>query len=115
MNFEYQHEKYWNELIKITEERRERWKERWRELGSLIGTREWKYKLPEGDGEGASIDTVDTGMEADDESRDNRLPSPSAWVVVDDDSKSSFWGSLWGHHGSGSSSESYHETGDSVV
>lgn len=96
MDFEYHHDKYWNELIRITEERRERWKERWRELGSLVGTREWKYKQPEGDREGVSIETVDTGIEARDDSRDHNLHSPSTWVVVDDVSKPGFWGSLLG-------------------
>lgn len=94
LDFEYQHEKYWKELIKMTEERRERWKKRWRELGSSVGTREWKYKQSDEYQEGVSLESVDTGIEeTGDDSCDHRLHSPSTWVVVDDIGKSS--GTKW--------------------
>ncbi|KAJ3576467.1 hypothetical protein NP233_g420 [Leucocoprinus birnbaumii] len=98
LDFEYHHDKYWKELIRITDERRERWKERWRALGSAIGTREWRYKRDEGASETTS---VNTSAEATDDRQERKLHhSPSTWVVVDDTSGSGFWGSLWGHHGS---------------
>jgi len=44
INFEYKHEEYWPELVKICEERRERWFKRWKELGAKVGISEWDYK-----------------------------------------------------------------------
>ena len=41
---DYVHEKFWPALLKLTEERREKAKERWRELGGQIGVKEWDYK-----------------------------------------------------------------------
>jgi hypothetical protein len=42
--FEYKHDQYWPELVQICKERRQKWLERWRELGGTVGTREWDYK-----------------------------------------------------------------------
>ena len=41
---EYVHEKFWPALLKMTGERREKYKERWRKLGGKIGVKEWDYK-----------------------------------------------------------------------
>ena len=41
---EYVHEKFWPALLKMTGERREEYKERWRKLGGKIGVKEWDYK-----------------------------------------------------------------------
>lgn len=41
---EYVHEKYWPALLKMTTERKELFKERWRKLGGKIGVKEWEYK-----------------------------------------------------------------------
>ena len=52
---EYEHEKFWPALLKLTEERREKHKERWRKLGGKIGVKEWDYKaeIPEEEVEGS--------------------------------------------------------------
>jgi len=42
---EYVHEKFWPALLKMTGERREKHKERWRNLGGKIGVKEWDYKV----------------------------------------------------------------------
>lgn len=42
---EYKHEKFWPAWLKLTEERREGQKEKWRTLGGKIGIKEWDYKL----------------------------------------------------------------------
>ncbi|KIJ52629.1 hypothetical protein M422DRAFT_26201 [Sphaerobolus stellatus SS14] len=44
VEFEYKHEEYWQELVKICETRRTSWFERWKALGGKIGTSEWDYK-----------------------------------------------------------------------
>ena len=44
VDFEYNHEEYWPELVRICEERRTKWFERWKALGGKIGTSEWDYK-----------------------------------------------------------------------
>lgn len=41
---EYVHEKYWPALLKMTAERKEMFKDRWRKLGGNIGVKEWEYK-----------------------------------------------------------------------
>lgn len=41
---EYVHEKYWPALVKLTDERRDRYKKMWRKLGGRIGIKEWDYK-----------------------------------------------------------------------
>ncbi|KAH9481360.1 CRAL-TRIO domain-containing protein C23B6.04c [Psilocybe cubensis] len=43
-NFEYQHEKYWPNLVSICEERVKIWFENWKALGAKIGISEWAYK-----------------------------------------------------------------------
>lgn len=43
-DFEYVHEKYWNELVGMCEERTGRWRTRWEELGAKVGISEWEYK-----------------------------------------------------------------------
>lgn len=42
--FEYCHEKYWPELVRMSDERRAHIKTRWRELGGRVGTSEWDMK-----------------------------------------------------------------------
>ena len=49
---EYVHEKFWPAWLKLTEERREKHKERWRKLGGKIGVKEWDYKV------GVSVEDV---------------------------------------------------------
>jgi hypothetical protein len=44
VHFEYKHEIYWPELIKMAQERREQMLERWREQGSKIGASEYILK-----------------------------------------------------------------------
>lgn len=41
---DYVHDKYWPALLKLTGERREKQKERWRKLGGKVGVKEWDYK-----------------------------------------------------------------------
>lgn len=43
-DFEYEHGKYWPELVKMCDAERETWKEKWAELGAKVGLREWDYK-----------------------------------------------------------------------
>ncbi|RDX57013.1 CRAL/TRIO domain-containing protein [Lentinus brumalis] len=43
-NFEYEHEKYWGALVRMSAERRERLWEKWREHGAKVGVREWDLK-----------------------------------------------------------------------
>ncbi|KAF9449526.1 hypothetical protein P691DRAFT_758996 [Macrolepiota fuliginosa MF-IS2] len=47
IDFIYEHEKYWPELIGLTGERQKLWKARWKQLGGTVGIREWDYKHPE--------------------------------------------------------------------
>jgi hypothetical protein len=132
LDFEYQHEKYWQHLIRFTDERKRRWKERWKELGSLVGTREWRYKQGEEIQErnvdepvntpmgisnvpGALSVSVDCGS---DDSRKHypKLQSPG-WVVIEDNTehpdsnhhshRNSFWQSLWGHHTSSADDDDF--------
>jgi len=42
--FEHEHAKYWPALVKLTEENRRRWMSKWRELGGVVGIKEWDYK-----------------------------------------------------------------------
>lgn len=46
VDFEYKHEDYWPELVKLTQGRRQKWLERWRALGGTVGISEWDYKQP---------------------------------------------------------------------
>lgn len=46
VDFEYKHEDYWPELVKLTQDRRQKWLERWRALGGTVGISEWDYKQP---------------------------------------------------------------------
>ena len=59
---EYVHEKYWPALLKMTEERREKHKERWRKLGGKIGVKEWDYKveIPVEEVEGKAEEKIET-------------------------------------------------------
>lgn len=43
-NFVWSHDKYWSELIQLSERRRKAWRQRWRELGGHVGIKEWDYK-----------------------------------------------------------------------
>ncbi|KXN81534.1 CRAL-TRIO domain-containing protein C23B6.04c [Leucoagaricus sp. SymC.cos] len=88
LDFEYQHEKYWNELIRITDERRESWKAKWRELGSILGTREWKYKQSDVHRDERKVAELAiasiSASKARGDGREHRLRSPSGWVVLDE-------------------------------
>ena len=44
INFEYQHDVYWPELLRISETRRALWMERWAALGGGVGISEWEYR-----------------------------------------------------------------------
>ncbi|KAF9000594.1 CRAL-TRIO domain-containing protein [Cyathus striatus] len=46
-DFEYVHEKYWPALLKMCDNRRNRWMEKWKKLGAKVGIREWDYKREE--------------------------------------------------------------------
>ncbi|EIN09807.1 CRAL/TRIO domain-containing protein [Punctularia strigosozonata HHB-11173 SS5] len=64
--FEWEHAKYWPALVSMCEERRARWRERWRKLGGGVGVKEWEYKG--GDAEAnaaASASTVKDKTPAD--------------------------------------------------
>ncbi|KAL1940227.1 hypothetical protein VTO73DRAFT_9179 [Trametes versicolor] len=41
---EYKHERYWEPLVRMCAERRERLWEKWREAGAKVGVREWDVK-----------------------------------------------------------------------
>lgn len=41
----YVHDKFWPAWLKLTGERREKQKEKWKELGGKIGIKEWDYKV----------------------------------------------------------------------
>jgi hypothetical protein len=41
---DYVHEKYWPALVSMTNERREAWMKKWREMGGTIGLKELEYK-----------------------------------------------------------------------
>ncbi|KAI9061138.1 CRAL/TRIO domain-containing protein [Trametes sanguinea] len=43
-HFEYEHEKYWDPLVRMCAERRELMWAKWRELGAKVGVREWDVK-----------------------------------------------------------------------
>ena len=59
---EYVHEKYWPALLKLTGEKREKHKERWRKLGGKIGVKEWDYKaeIPMDEGEEKDEEKIET-------------------------------------------------------
>lgn len=44
VEFEYVHEKYFPELVRMTDEIRERRMEAWKALGAKVGLREWDIK-----------------------------------------------------------------------
>ncbi|KAI0760942.1 CRAL/TRIO domain-containing protein [Trametes elegans] len=44
VDFEYVHERYWDPLVRMCAERRERLWEKWRERGAKVGIREWDVK-----------------------------------------------------------------------
>lgn len=43
-DFVWSHEKYWAELVQLSEQRRKAWRQRWHELGGHVGIKEWDYK-----------------------------------------------------------------------
>lgn len=51
VDFEYKHDEYWVELVRLCETRREQWLQRWRLLGGTVGISEWDLKQKEQDGE----------------------------------------------------------------
>ncbi|CDO72479.1 hypothetical protein BN946_scf184980.g20 [Trametes cinnabarina] len=61
---EYEHEKYWEPLVRMCAERRELLWSKWRELGAKVGIREWDVKCAvelEGRKDGASTSAGATG------------------------------------------------------
>jgi phosphatidylinositol/phosphatidylcholine transfer protein len=44
VDFKYEHEEYWEELVELCETRRTAWLQRWRSLGGTVGISEWDYK-----------------------------------------------------------------------
>ena len=44
VHFEYRHEEYWMELVRMTDEIRERRFKAWRALGGGVGVKEWDIK-----------------------------------------------------------------------
>ncbi|KAF8575184.1 CRAL/TRIO domain-containing protein [Ramaria rubella] len=46
VEFEYKHDEYWPELIRLCKARRESWLRNWRALGGKVGTGEWEIKQP---------------------------------------------------------------------
>ncbi|KAI0077866.1 CRAL/TRIO domain-containing protein [Panus rudis PR-1116 ss-1] len=44
IDFVYDHDKYWNALVKMCEERKKTYLERWRKLGGKIGIKEWDVR-----------------------------------------------------------------------
>lgn len=59
-DFEYDHARYWPALVRMTQERRERMMQRWKELGGKVGTSEWEMKTgwPEGTGATAPVSAI---------------------------------------------------------
>ena len=45
VEFEYSHEEYWKELVRLCETRRKTWLQHWRTLGGTVGVSEWDYKM----------------------------------------------------------------------
>lgn len=43
-DFQYEHDKYWPDLVSTSEERVKLWTQNWRNLGADIGISEWDYK-----------------------------------------------------------------------
>ena len=43
-DFEYNHERYWPNLVEMCAERSNAWMENWQKLGGKIGISEWDYK-----------------------------------------------------------------------
>lgn len=43
-DFEYEHEQYWPELLRMTSERRQQWLKTWRDMGGRVGLKEWDFK-----------------------------------------------------------------------
>jgi hypothetical protein len=41
---EYEHAKYWPCLVRLTEDLKKAYMERWRTLGGTVGIKEWDYK-----------------------------------------------------------------------
>jgi hypothetical protein len=91
-DFEFVHERYWPELIKLTEGRLAKWKERWRELGGRVGIREWLYKRPAGierepvdmkSGHNGNLTATSVSpVSSDEDCDDPKLQS--LWVLVDE-------------------------------
>lgn len=47
-DFEYEHAKYWKSLVDITDKYQETWLKNWRNLGGIIGLKEYDYKTASG-------------------------------------------------------------------
>lgn len=44
VDFEYEHEKYWPALVSMCDKRREEQMEKWKQLGGIVGLKEWDVK-----------------------------------------------------------------------
>jgi hypothetical protein len=42
--FEYDHDQYFQSVVKMTTERKKKYMEKWRSLGGTVGLKEWEYK-----------------------------------------------------------------------
>jgi hypothetical protein len=42
--FEYVHEKYWPALVETCESRRKQWRDKWLNMGGVVGLKEWDFK-----------------------------------------------------------------------
>ncbi|KAI0093095.1 CRAL-TRIO domain-containing protein [Irpex rosettiformis] len=58
VEFEYKHEEYWEELLRMTDKIRERRLEAWRALGGTIGISEWDIKTWVSPAEGGEKEVV---------------------------------------------------------
>ncbi|KAI0331836.1 CRAL/TRIO domain-containing protein [Cubamyces sp. BRFM 1775] len=66
-HFEYEHERYWDALVRMCAERRELLWEKWREHGAKVGVREWDVKcaVERDETQGRSSDTGNAPEGAD--------------------------------------------------
>jgi len=69
---EYVHEKFWPAWLKLTGERREKHKERWRKLGGKVGVKEWDYKVEVG------VEEVEVLAEEVEEKGEEKIEAPVA-------------------------------------
>ena len=62
-NFEYEHETFWPEYLKLASERREKYFARWKAAGGGIGQSEWELRAEEeNDGKKVEIEDLDASV-----------------------------------------------------